>query len=69
MTRGFEEAQSYAMQPENTMRTPEDLKHYRAADYDIFQLIPKNCAGWTLLAAVVLACILEPLFRAGLIAL
>lgn len=69
MTRGFKEAQSYAMQPENTMRTPEDLKHYRAKDYDSFQLMPAECAGWLLLAAVVLACILEPLFRAGLIAL
>jgi len=47
------------------MRTPEDLRHYRAEDCDSFRLMPKECAGWTLLAAVILACILEPIFRAG----
>ena len=51
------------------MQLPTDMKGYRAADYDSFQLMPAECAGWLLLAAVVLACILEPLFRAGLIAL
>ena len=47
------------------MQLPADMKNYRAEDYDSFQLMPESCAGWTLLAAVVLACILEPLFRAG----
>ena len=47
------------------MQLPTDMKGYRAKDYDSFSLIPPNCAGWTLLIVVVLACILEPLFRAG----
>jgi len=51
------------------MNLPTDMKNYKGSDYDSFQLMPAECAGWLLLAAVVLACILEPLFRAGLIAL
>ena len=47
------------------MNLPTDMKSYRAKDYDSFQLMPAECAGWALLAAVVLACTLEPLFRAG----
>jgi hypothetical protein len=47
------------------MDLPTDMKDYKGSDYDSFQLLPSECAGWTLLAAVVLACILEPLFRAG----
>ena len=47
------------------MNLPTDMKSYKGSDYDSFSLIPANCAGWTLLVVVVLACILEPLFRAG----
>ena len=46
------------------MRTPEDLRHYRAEDYDDpFSLIPPHTAGWILLALVGIVCILEPAFR------
>lgn len=46
------------------MQTPTDLKHFKASDYDDpFQLVPAHTAGWLLLTAVVLAMILEPLFR------
>lgn len=47
------------------MNLPTDMKSYKASDYDSFQLFSGSAAGWALLAAVVLACILEPLFRAG----
>lgn len=47
------------------MQLPTDMKNYKGSDYDSFSLIPANCAGWALLVVVVLACILEPLFRAG----
>ena len=45
------------------MNLPTDMKDYKGSDYDSFQLLPSECAGWTLLAAVVFACILEPLFK------
>lgn len=47
------------------MQLPTDMKSYKSSDYDSFSLIPANCAGWALLVVVVLACILEPFFRAG----
>ena len=47
------------------MQLPTDMKSYKGSNYDSFSLIPANCAGWALLVVVVLACILEPLFRAG----
>jgi len=47
------------------MELPHDMKNYRAEDYDSSRLMPSECAGWMLLAAVILACILEPIFRAG----
>lgn len=46
------------------MRTPEDMKQYRAEDYeDAFSLIPPHTAGWILLGLVGIACILEPVLR------
>ena len=45
------------------MRTPEDLKHYQASDYDSFQLLVPEHAGIALLIIVALVCILEPVLR------
>ncbi len=34
------------------MNLPTDMKSYRAADSDPFQLIASECAGWALAAAL-----------------
>ena len=52
------------MHTENTMRTPDDLKHYRAEDCDDpFQIISRYTAGYVLLGMVVLAVIFAPVLR------
>ena len=48
------------------MNLPDDMKGFKGQEWsDGFQLIPPTSAGWALLTLVALACILEPLFRAG----
>jgi hypothetical protein len=48
------------------MNLPHDMKGFKGQEWDDgFQLIPPTSAGWALLTLVALACILEPLFRAG----
>ena len=52
------------MHTENTMRTPEDMKQYRAEDYDDpFQIISRYTAGYVLLGMVVIAVILAPVLH------
>lgn len=46
------------------MQTPEDLRHFRAEDYDDpFQIVSRYTAGYVLLGMVVLAVIFAPVMR------
>ena len=43
------------------MELPEDMKNYRAEDYDSFRLMTAENAGLALLILVALVCIFEPI--------